>query len=32
LRADTVDARTWDDVRMTSEIEAFLETRLGVKP
>jgi benzoyl-CoA reductase/2-hydroxyglutaryl-CoA dehydratase subunit BcrC/BadD/HgdB len=32
LRADTVDARTWDDARMTAELEAFLETRLGVKP
>ncbi len=31
LRADTVDARAWDDARMTAEIEAFLETRLGVK-
>ncbi len=32
LRADTVDARAWDDGRMTAEIEAFLETRLGVSP
>jgi benzoyl-CoA reductase/2-hydroxyglutaryl-CoA dehydratase subunit BcrC/BadD/HgdB len=31
LRADTIDARAWDDARMTAEIEAFLETRLGVK-
>jgi benzoyl-CoA reductase/2-hydroxyglutaryl-CoA dehydratase subunit BcrC/BadD/HgdB len=31
LRADTVDARVWDDARMTADIEAFLETRLGVK-
>lgn len=32
LRADTNDARDWNDARMTAEIEAFLETRLGVKP
>jgi benzoyl-CoA reductase/2-hydroxyglutaryl-CoA dehydratase subunit BcrC/BadD/HgdB len=32
LRAGTIDARDWDDPRMTAEIEAFLETRLGVKP
>jgi benzoyl-CoA reductase/2-hydroxyglutaryl-CoA dehydratase subunit BcrC/BadD/HgdB len=30
LYADTVDARDWDDVRMTSELEDFLETRLGI--
>ncbi len=32
LRADTVDARAWDDGRITAEIEAFLEKRLGVNP
>ena len=32
IRADNVDARTWDDARMTAELETFLETRLGVKP
>jgi benzoyl-CoA reductase/2-hydroxyglutaryl-CoA dehydratase subunit BcrC/BadD/HgdB len=32
LRADTVDARAWDDARMTDELEGFLETRLGVRP
>ncbi|MDO9534920.1 MAG: 2-hydroxyacyl-CoA dehydratase family protein [Bacillota bacterium] len=30
LRADTVDARVWNDARMTAEIETFLENRLGV--
>ena len=30
LRADTVDARAWNDERMTVEIEKFLENRLGV--
>jgi benzoyl-CoA reductase/2-hydroxyglutaryl-CoA dehydratase subunit BcrC/BadD/HgdB len=32
LRADTVDARVWDDERMTGDVESFLETRLGVRP
>jgi hypothetical protein len=32
LRANTNDARDCNDARMTAEIEAFLETRLGVKP
>ena len=32
LRADPVDARTWDEGAMTAELEAFLEHRLGVKP
>jgi benzoyl-CoA reductase/2-hydroxyglutaryl-CoA dehydratase subunit BcrC/BadD/HgdB len=32
LQADTVDARAWDNARMTAELEAFLENRLGVKP
>jgi len=32
LMADTVDARDWDDARMTAELEAFLETRLDAKP
>jgi len=32
LRADTVDARAWDDKRMTGVLENFLETRLGAKP
>jgi benzoyl-CoA reductase/2-hydroxyglutaryl-CoA dehydratase subunit BcrC/BadD/HgdB len=32
LTADTVDARAWDDARMTAELEAFLEARLGVQP
>jgi benzoyl-CoA reductase/2-hydroxyglutaryl-CoA dehydratase subunit BcrC/BadD/HgdB len=31
LRADTVDARDWDDAQMTAELEAFLETRLCLK-
>jgi benzoyl-CoA reductase/2-hydroxyglutaryl-CoA dehydratase subunit BcrC/BadD/HgdB len=31
LRADTVDAREWDDAQMTAELEAFLETRLNLK-
>jgi benzoyl-CoA reductase/2-hydroxyglutaryl-CoA dehydratase subunit BcrC/BadD/HgdB len=31
LRADTVDARDWDDAQMTAELEAFLETRLRLK-
>lgn len=26
------EARDWDDAQMTAELEAFLETRLGVKP
>ena len=32
LRADTVDARVWDEERMTGEVESFLEARLGVRP
>ncbi len=32
LRADTVDARAWDEARMTAEIESFLQNRLGVEP
>jgi benzoyl-CoA reductase/2-hydroxyglutaryl-CoA dehydratase subunit BcrC/BadD/HgdB len=32
LWADTVDARAWDDARMTAELESFLETRLGLRP
>lgn len=32
LRADTVDARVWDNARMTAVFESFLENRLGVKP
>jgi len=31
LRADTVDARDWDDAQMTAQLEAFLETRLGLQ-
>jgi len=31
LRADTVDARDWDEAQMTAELEAFLETRLCLK-
>lgn len=31
LRADTVHARDSDDAPMTSELEAFVENRLGVK-
>jgi hypothetical protein len=32
IRADNVDARTWDDAHFNAEFEKFLETRLGVKP
>jgi benzoyl-CoA reductase/2-hydroxyglutaryl-CoA dehydratase subunit BcrC/BadD/HgdB len=32
LRADTVDARVWDDAYMIRMIETFLESRLGVYP
>ena len=32
IRADNVDARTWDDAHMTEALESFLENRLGVKP
>ena len=32
LRADTVDARSWDENQMTAQMESFLENRLGVKP
>ena len=32
LRADTVDARAWDEAKMTAQIESFLENRLGVEP
>lgn len=32
LRADPVDARSWDEAAMTKELEDFLENRLGVKP
>lgn len=32
IRADNVDARTWDDARFNAEFEKFLETRLGVTP
>ena len=32
LRADTVDARIWDEAQMTAQIESFLENRLEEKP
>ena len=32
LHADPVDARSWDDLVMTEQLERFLQTRLGVKP
>ena len=32
LRADTVDARVWNDAYMIRQIETFLESRLGVCP
>ncbi|MGB9919430.1 MAG: 2-hydroxyacyl-CoA dehydratase subunit D [Moorellales bacterium] len=32
IRADTVDARAWDQSRIMAEVEWFIENRLGVKP
>lgn len=32
IRADTVDARVWDESRIMAEVQGFIENRLGVKP